>query len=81
MEQSATAMPHAARQVHSAEQRLATLLEQAELALNAQELSFDPTMIGPALKRRESWLGRRASGALEPPVETAVVNVEMPENV
>ena len=58
-------------------------MEQAELALNAHELSFDPTMIGPSLKRRESWLGRRASGrgVLEPPAEMAVVNVEMPESV
>ena len=56
-------------------------MEQAELALNAHELSFDPTMIGPSLKRRESWLGRRASGALEPPAEMTVVNVEMPESV
>ena len=59
-------------------------MEQAELALNAQDLSFDPQVIGPSLQRRTSWLERRASRAdlqVQPPVEMAVVNVEMPESV
>ena len=57
-------------------------MEQAEIALNAHDLSFDPQVIGPSLQRRTSWLERRASRAdLQPPAEMAVVNVEMPERL
>ena len=51
-------------------------MEQAEIALNAHDLSFDPQVIRPSLQRCTTWLERRASRVdLQPPVGMAVVSV------